>query len=95
MSKRFHLALGVLILAASTSFALGTGGGGSGGTSSGASMSAPPKTALQFYNAGYSASQAGRYDEAVSDFRQAISLKADYAEAYNMLGFSLRKSGNV
>ncbi len=97
MSKRLYLAFSVLILSASMVLALGTGGGGSTGGSSGgnASMSPAPKTALQFYNTGYSASQAGRYEEAVTNFRQAIALKADYAEAYNMLGFSLRKSGNV
>ena len=27
-------------------------------------------------------------------FRKAVSLKKDFVEAYNMLGFSLRKQGN-
>ena len=31
----------------------------------------------------------------IPDLKQAIALKPDYAEAYNMLGFSTRKSGDV
>jgi tetratricopeptide (TPR) repeat protein len=44
---------------------------------------------------GFTASNQGRYDEAIQDFTTAISLKGDYAEAYNMLGFSTRKKGDV
>jgi protein O-GlcNAc transferase len=54
-----------------------------------------PSSALDWYNAGYTASDAGRYQEAVTDFKTALSMKPDYAEAYNMLGFCTRKLGNV
>ena len=80
-------------------FASGSSGGSSGSSgagSSGAPMSAAaPKTALDWYNRGYDAAQAQRYQEGVTDFNKAIALKADYAEAYNMLGFCTRKLGNV
>jgi Flp pilus assembly protein TadD len=97
MSKRIFLASLVLVLSGTIIFALGTAPSSSGGGSmkSGATVSATPTTAPQFYAAGYSASQANRFDEAIADFRSAISLKADYAEAYNMLGYCLRKSGNA
>jgi Flp pilus assembly protein TadD len=76
-------------------FASGTSSGSSGGTGgqSGASGMAP--TAIDLYNTGYAAAQAKQYDQAVAAFTKAISLKSDYAEAYNMLGFSTRKMGNV
>ena len=60
----------------------------------GASKSGP-SSAVDWYNAGFSASDAGRYQEALTDFNNAISMKPDYAEAYNMLGFCTRKLGNV
>jgi protein O-GlcNAc transferase len=34
------------------------------------------------------------YDYAAATFKRTISLKQDFAEAYNMLGFSLRKKSN-
>ena len=82
----------VALLAAGTVFAAGTSGGGGG---MGASKSTSPSSATDWYNVGYSASNAGKYQEAVTDFQNAISLKSDYAEAYNMLGFCTRKLGNV
>ena len=97
MSMRPYVALAALLISGSLVFALGTAPSAStsGPAKSEASMTTKPMTASQFYAAGYSASQAGRYDEAITNFRSAIALKADYAEAYNMLGFSLRKSGNT
>jgi Flp pilus assembly protein TadD len=80
-------------------FASGSSGGSSGstGSSSGSSgtMSAKTPTALDYYNMGYDAAQAQRYQEGAADFNKAIALKSDYAEAYNMLGFCTRKMGNV
>lgn len=81
----------VLMLAASVSaFAAGSGGGG-GGSSGGNSQ--PP--AVSAYNEGYRLSQAGKYDDAIVQFKKAISINAGYAEAYNMLGFCTRKLGNT
>ena len=53
------------------------------------------KSAQDWYDLGYVASQEERYREGVRSFRKALSLNRDYAEAYNMLGFSLRKLGRV
>lgn len=83
---------------AGTVFAAGSGGGGGGGgtgASSSSSSKPSPSSALDYYNVGYAASQSGNYSEAITDFQKAISLKSDYAEAYNMLGFSTRKMGDV
>jgi len=83
------------LFVAGTVFAAGSSGGG-GGMGSGGSGSKPqPSSAQDFYRVGYAASQSGNYSEAISDFQKAISLKSDYAEAYNMLGFSTRKMGDV
>jgi tetratricopeptide (TPR) repeat protein len=84
---------------AGTVFAAGSGGGGGGGgmgaSSSSSGTSAASPSPVDLYNSGYAASQAGKYAEAANFFQRAIDLKRDYAEAYNMLGFSTRKMGNV
>ena len=54
-----------------------------------------PKTAADFYAVGFKASAAKNYTDAINDFNSAIVIKADYAEAYNMLGYCLRMTGNV
>ncbi len=95
--RRIMVLLASLFLAGSL-YAAGSGGGGGGGGGGGSSMSSnrsTQPTAMDLYNQGYALSNAGRYQEAMSDFRQAISMKSDYAEAYNMLGFCTRKLGNV
>ena len=68
------------------------GGGMSGGEGKPA---AEAKSAQDWYDVGYAASQEERYQEAIRSFRKALSLNRNYAEAYNMLGFSLRKLGRV
>jgi Flp pilus assembly protein TadD len=68
------------------------GSGMSGGDSR---PPAEAKSAQDWYDLGYIASQEERYQEGVRSFREALSLKRDYAEAYNMLGFCLRKLGRV
>lgn len=86
----------ILMLVASVSaFAAGSSGGsgGGGGSSGGGSSGQPP--ALMAYNDGYRLSQVGKYDEAIVQFKKAIGLNANYAEAYNMLGFCTRKLGNT
>jgi tetratricopeptide (TPR) repeat protein len=83
------------LTAAGAAFASGGEGGHMGGGVGESGPSSTPVSAQDWYNAGYSKTDAGRYDEAVSDFKTAISLRSDYAEAYNMLGFCTRKLGNV
>ncbi len=85
------------LFAAGTSGGSGSGSGASAGNGGGAraSTQSMQPTALELYNKGYAASNAGRYQEAIDAFKAAIAQKADYAEAYNMLGFCTRKAGNV
>jgi tetratricopeptide (TPR) repeat protein len=100
MRRIIIFALSILI--AGSLFAAGSSGGSSGGSgpstggggNKAATQSQQP-TALELYNKGYAASDAGRYQEAADAFKAAIALKSDYAEAYNMLGFCTRKMGNV
>ena len=97
MYRRFVLVLGCLI-SAGFLFAAGTSGGSAGSGAGSGGMhggSAAAPTALDLYNTGYAEAQAKQYDQAVEAFTKAIALKADYAEAYNMLGFSTRKMGNL
>lgn len=68
-------------------------GGGAGGAEGMAPAEA--KSARDWYDLGYAASQEERYREAVRSFRRAVALDRDFAEAYNMLGFSLRKLGRI
>ena len=86
-----------VLLASSSAFAVGTSSSGSSsGASSGSSKSSSePVTAADWYNTGYRLSQSDKYTEAVLDFKKAISINANYAEAYNMLGYCTRKLGNV
>jgi tetratricopeptide (TPR) repeat protein len=72
-----------------------SGGSSSGGGGGATKVASSTPSALDWYNRGFAASDAGKYQDAINDFQQAISLKADYAEAYNMLGFSTRKIGKV
>jgi tetratricopeptide (TPR) repeat protein len=74
---------------AGTLYAVGSGGGG------GSMAPAKVKSAQDWYDAGFAASQAESYREAIRYFQRAVSLNRDYAEAYNMLGFCLRKLGKV
>jgi tetratricopeptide (TPR) repeat protein len=84
---------------ASAAFAAGSGGGGGGGGSTASSTgtrSAPQQlTAIDVYNQGYALWNQGKYSAAAPYFQQAISMKGDYAEAYNMLGFCTRKMGDL
>ena len=77
----------VCLAVAGSVFASGSGGGGM--------ASRNPASAEDWYNVGYEKSNAGKYQEAIGDFKSALSLKGDYAEAYNMLGFCTRKLGDL
>lgn len=58
-------------------------------------VSKPSSPVLDLYNAGYKKAMAGQYEAAIVDLNKAIAMKSDYAEAYNMLGFSTRKLGRI
>jgi Tfp pilus assembly protein PilF len=47
------------------------------------------------YNLGLALSQAGRFNEAIPHYQDAIRLKPDHAKAYNNLGRSLQKLGRL
>ena len=91
----------IWVLTTSSLFAAGGGGGGSG--NGGGSASRPtvtakdpyPTTAQDYYRSGYSAAKAGKFPEAIQDFRVALTMKSDYPEALNMMGYSLRKTGKT
>ena len=80
---------------AGATFAAGSGGAGWSSGSGTVAPPAQPTTAQDWFNVGYNASDKGHFDEAIQDFKTAISLKSDYAEAYNMLGFCSRKMGDI
>jgi tetratricopeptide (TPR) repeat protein len=94
-NMRRTIVLLLLLAVAGTAFAAGSGSGGGGGMGSAGATPSIPTSAQDWYKVGYAASDAGKYQEAISDFKNAIALKPDYAEAYNMLGFCTRKLGNV
>lgn len=80
---------GIALLAATGVFAVGSGSSGGGSRFAGD----PEKEARSLYEKGQALVEKEKYSQAASLFRRAISLKSDFAEAYNMLGFSLRKDG--
>jgi uncharacterized protein (TIGR02145 family) len=56
---------------------------------------ASPLDAEGYFNLGVDHAEAGRYQEAIEAFKQAIKLKPDDAEAYNNLGFAYNKLGRL
>ena len=76
-------------LTASLVFAVGSNSGGGGSSYKGNSE----KDAVKYYDRGMKYVEDNDYVKAVRMFRIAVSKKKDHTEAYNMLGFSLRKSG--
>jgi len=47
------------------------------------------------YDTGKAAADSGDYAAAIASLDKAVAADPDNADAYNMLGFSLRKLGNV
>jgi len=92
-----NLTVGLILVLAALSpvDAMGTPPGGSSGGGSRASASSSPVTATEWYDTGYKASQSGKYSDALEDFKKAVSLNANYAEAYNMLGYCTRQLGHA
>jgi Tfp pilus assembly protein PilF len=74
-------------------FAVGTGASSSGKTGSVGSVDT--MTADDHYNKALALSDAGKYSEALPEFQKAVALRADFAEAYNMIGFTYRKLGKL
>jgi len=54
-----------------------------------AAVAAAPGRALYRFNHGLALSRAGRNDAAIAAYRQAVALKADFADAWNNLGLLL------
>lgn len=52
-----------------------------------------PRSAETEYNKGLQAKAARRYSDAVNDFRRAVDIRPNFAEAWNELGFALRNTG--
>jgi len=75
----------------------GSAGGGSAGGNGGKTgvSASSPATAQSWYSMGYEAARGERFDEAVTDFKEALKLQPDYPEALNMEGYSLRKAGKL
>lgn len=57
------------------------------------SKPASKRPSVVAYNAGVKLMQNGEYAEAQAQFEKALSKNANMAEAYNNLGYSLRKQG--
>lgn len=53
----------------------------------------PAPAADVMYDKGLRAKEAKRYTEAITDFRNAVNLRPNFAEAWNELGFALRQTG--
>ena len=51
-------------------------------------------TAQDYFNRGYAAVEAGRWDDGIRDYSEAIRLKPDYTEAYNNRGNSYLDKGD-
>ena len=93
--KRSLIVLLCLCVAAAA-FASGSGGGSSSGGSAGSgSTTLKGPSPLDLYNQGYAMWKQQRWADAAQYFQNAISMKSDYAEAYNMLGYCTRKLGDL
>ena len=56
---------------------------------------APVKVPLAYNNLGNALARAGKLEEAVSAYEQALAVKPDYADAINNLGIVYGRSGDV
>jgi tetratricopeptide (TPR) repeat protein len=51
--------------------------------------------AIEWNNRGYTFSEDGKYEEAVTAFKSALEIIPDFAEAWNNLGYSLAELGRT
>lgn len=87
--------LGLIVIgmtaAAGPSFAAGGGGGGSsGGGGGGSAQSSDPN-----FSKAVTLVEAGSYSEAIPLLEKVVAAKPDSADAFNYMGFSYRKLGQV
>jgi tetratricopeptide (TPR) repeat protein len=54
-----------------------------------------PRCSIAFANLGMALWQAGKTQEAIRDFEQALEISPDFAEAHNNLGMALSQAGNA
>jgi len=69
------------------------GGGGGGGGSNSIQTKINDEEAKASFDKGVEYSNKGDYENAIIYLRKSVDLNPLFPEAYNMLGFSLRKSG--
>ena len=50
---------------------------------------------LKLYNMGNALKDQGKLEEAIESYNKALSLKPDYAEAYNNMGNALKDQGKL
>ena len=55
----------------------------------------PHRIGLAYCNLGQALAAQGRFDEAISDYREAIRLRSGYSEAHNDLGVALAAQGRL
>ena len=51
--------------------------------------------AITEHNLGAALQSEGRFDDAIEHYRRAITIRPDYAPAYNNMGAALRATGQV
>jgi Tfp pilus assembly protein PilF len=93
--KTFKVLLALLLLVPLAVFAVGTGPAPTGSTSSAGSTSGATMTADDHYNKGLTLSDAKSYSDALAEFQKAVALRSNFAEAYNMIGFTYRMLGKL
>ena len=74
--------------------ALAAGGGGGGGSSE-IAPSRPAKPVDPSFAQGKALVEAKRYQEAMPYLQQAVATDPKNADAYNLMGYATRKSGNA
>lgn len=89
MSKRslfrHFTSIAVLLALTLPQLALSAGGGP-------APAPVAPRSAEAEYNRGLQAKAAKRFPDAITSFRKAVDIRANYPEAWNELGFALRQT---